>query len=68
MATLQQLTRIGLVFNGEMVSSATDSFCDYVTFGILVIFRGYINARSLMGRLVVMGCSGGLFAVCCSHA
>lgn len=34
-----------------MILSVTDSFCEYVTFGILQAFRGCINAMALRGEV-----------------
>jgi hypothetical protein len=32
-----------------MVLPAADGFCDYMMFGILETFSGYINSRALIG-------------------
>jgi hypothetical protein len=59
-----------------MALPATDSFYDCVAFGILGIFRGYLNARAPIGVVVGFGVVAvmffdGLFVclfVFCSHA
>lgn len=35
----------------DLFLPAADSFCDPVVFGILELFKGYINAKALIGGL-----------------
>lgn len=57
---LQHLTIISLCSTEAGLCHVADSFHDCMTFGILQLFRRYINARALIGRVGGCGLSRGV--------